>query len=165
MRTNRTSLSNDKIGSLITLIVGILVVAFSFAFCAPMVTNAYEDRRLLTEGTKTTGVITDVNFRSGARGMDHKGIKVTYRANDKAFYSVWIEEKYYSHREGDRATTTERLMRSPMVVFYDPDKPSRAVIENRESSLTYGWAFFISTILFGALIIWAGLFKTPEEKK
>lgn len=153
VRKNRTDLRSNTISA---LSVSLVIAVCGLILAWHDVSEAYDDRRLIAEGTQVSGVITDVKFDIYKNRGDRskKTVTVSYKA-DRSTYIVESEMDYRERREGTTLTVEKNLINTERNVFYDADDPSNSVVQGWEDSLIgaylYG-GFFIILGLGGAVI-------------
>lgn len=130
----------------------LLVLAFVFlggglGIGLPRVFEAWEDRQIVSDGARVTGVISDVDFTS--RRARLTAIKtVTFTAGGATEYTAEGRERVNERRDGPRDAIAENLLGDRVTVFHDPTDPRRNVVEDHEASLAA--PLFLVVFLGGA---------------
>ena len=119
--------------------------------------DAHIDRKVRSEGFRTVGVVTDVNFYSGARGSEYKVLTITFLTTDRSVYAKGFRERYNSKREGSKSAVSDELHGNKMIVYYDQSEPSRSVIEDSTESYTAAALLITFSAAFGISFIHTGV--------
>lgn len=138
------------------LIAGLLVFFGGSIVGIGMVLDAHTDRRVLSEGVRTIGVVTNVGFSTGGRQHEYKDLTVSFLTLDRSVYTKGSRGRYYAHIDGSKPAAAEALQGQRMVVFYDRADPSKSVIEGAPKSFAEGYLVIIFSAAFGASFIWTG---------
>lgn len=144
------------IKSLSLLVAGLIILVGGSAVGISNVVDAYSDRKLLSEGVQTIGVVTAVNFSTGGRGNEYKDLTVSFLTTDRSVYAKGFRERYYSKAEGSTSEVTDELNGQRMTVFYDRADPRRSVVEGGVQSYTAAYLVIITALAFGASFIGTG---------
>ena len=159
-RSQRDGLARGKytrMGKGIAFLTAGLVILFGGnALGVGMVLQAHDDRRVLAEGVRTTGVITRVEFSTSGRQKEYKELTVSFLTEDRRVYAKGARERYYEHIDGSKSTVADEMHGEKRVVFYDRSDPSKSVIEGAPQSFTAGYLVITLSVGFGASFIWTG---------
>lgn len=116
----------------------LLVIAFVFlggglGLGLPRVFEAREDRQIVSDGARVSGVISEVDFTS-RRGRLTAVKTVTFTAGGTE-YTAQGRERVSERRDGSRDAIARSLLGDRVTVFHDPTDPRRNVMEDHEASL------------------------------
>ena len=145
-----------KAKATVFLIAGMVIFFGGFTLGVGMVLEAHDDRRVLDEGVRTTGVITNVEFSTSGRQKEYKELTVSFLTEDRRVYAKGARERYYEHIDGSKSTVSDEMHGEKRVVFYDRSDPSKSVIEGEPQSFTAGYLVIMLSVGFGASFIWTG---------
>lgn len=130
-------------GALFIILIGIFIAGVSFL--------PYNiDRNLMDRGTRTEATVVDFKEYKGGRGSDQKATTFSYTVPDGATYIV--EEKKAS--KGSEFPD----MGSKHPVYYNPDRPQKAVVEGWEKKFGAGGVAGGIAVLLGTGLILAERF-------
>ncbi|WP_341392694.1 DUF3592 domain-containing protein [Arthrobacter sp. G119Y2] len=138
------------------LIAGLVIFFGGNTLGVGMILQAHDDRRILEEGVRTTGVIISVKFSTGGRQKEYKELTVSFLAEDRRAYAKGARERYYEHIDGSKSKVADEMHGEKRVVFYDRSDPSNSVIEGAPQSFTAGYLVITLSVGFGASFIWTG---------
>ncbi|MBP3044362.1 DUF3592 domain-containing protein [Arthrobacter jiangjiafuii] len=142
------------------LLAGLVIFVGGSTLGVGMVLEAQDDRRVLAEGVRTTGVITKVEFYTDRRRHSYKDLTVYFLTEDRRVYGKRTLERYYDHVEGPESTVADQMHGEKRVVFYDRSDPGNSVIEGATQSFTVAYLVILLAAGFGAAFIrsgWVGL--------
>lgn len=136
------------VNTVIGIVIGVIMLVAGLFEMTNLNTLARNDRELLSGGTSTQGVVTDIKFDVNGRRKkeDQKTMTVVYTASDGVEYSIEEKEPYRTKKEGSPSEVSNELLNKEVTVFYDPAQPGQAVVEGWEASSTIGYiggGFFI----------------------
>lgn len=155
--------SRRKTKALLWLVVGIVILVGGNAVGIGNVLDAHADRKIMSGGVRTVGVITNVEFSSGGRGAEYKDLTVSFLNDHNRVYAKGLRERYYSHAEGPKAAASTALLGKERTVFYDRADPNKSVIEDSPESFTAGFLLMALSLGFGASFIRTGAAGLDRE--
>lgn len=142
------------------LLAGLVIFLGGNAAGVGIFLEAQDNRRVLAEGVRTTGVITKVEFYTDRMRHSYKDLTVYFLTEDRRVYGKRTLERYYDYVEGPESTVADQMHGEKRVVFYDRSDPSNSVIEGDVRSFTEAYLVILLAVVFGSAFIrsgWAGL--------
>lgn len=155
-----------EVDPLTTLLSGLFILLVGVFLGADYVSEAREEQRIVAEGTRTVGTVTDVNFKSGH--SKHRGarkiIDVSYSAGSRGPHTVTYRDSYRSKTEGSKEEVRKKLVGTEVGVFYDPAHMDKAVVEGEASSIAgaYRWGAIVGG--FGLLFALIGAWEMKQKR-
>ena len=161
---------NRKTDPVTTLLCGVIVLVIGVYIASGNVPEAREDQRIMAEGVRTVGTITDVQakkVRSSSRGAgqgSRKVMDVSYSDNRGQNHVVSYREPYRDAEEGSEEAVRKRLLGTEVGVFYDRSDPGKAVVEGDDASVAGAYALGIGMGLFGLVFVAAGVWELKKRR-
>lgn len=161
------ALTSSRWGNAISgIIVGILVIISGVILGAHYYSLAAKDHRILAEGVKTVGTVTDIQFdiRSNKKNHSEKTVTVSYTTQNGEDHEVDSTTRYNMSREGSTQNVEDQLLNQEKTVFYDPDNTSNAVVEGWQEKYSHSYVpggFFIA---MGVLAIGISAYSLSENR-
>ncbi|MBP3043711.1 DUF3592 domain-containing protein [Arthrobacter sp. zg-ZUI227] len=153
-----------------TLLCGVIVLVFGIYFGISNVSEAKEDQRIMAEGVRTVGTITDVqtkkgrSTRSGVSGGGRKVMDVSYFDKYGGNHSLSYRETYREKKEGSQEAVEKKLVGTEVNVRYDRSDPGKAVVEGDETSVTGAYVWGIGVGLFGLVFVAVGVWELKKRR-
>ena len=138
------------------LVAGLVIFVGGSAAGVAQVLEAHDDRRVVAEGVRTTGVITKVEFYTDRRRHSYKDLTVYFLTEDRRVYGKRTRERYYDYVEGPESKVVDQMHGEKRVVFYDRSDPTNSVIEGATQSFTVAYLVILLAVCFGASFIRSG---------
>lgn len=175
---SRPVTSRDKVRlsiySIASLIIGSIMLVQGIVNGVSWANYAHEDRDLIAEGARATGVITDIelNIRHGRGTESYTIFTVSFTAeNGKTYTHIDDNEPYRSREDGDLEEVSKKWLDKEVTVLYDPSDPNNAVVEGWENSISMAYAGGILLSISGLGVLAFGftniraLFKAKTEQQ
>ncbi|WP_354181928.1 DUF3592 domain-containing protein [Arthrobacter sp. UYP6] len=143
--------------SLAWLVAGLMIFVGGNVVGIGNVLDAHNDRKLLSGGVRTVGVVTNVGFSTGGRGSEYKDLTISFLAENSSVYAKGLRQRYYSKTEGSKSAVSDELQGKEITVFYDRSDPSKSVIEGSPESFTAGYLLIALSLGFGASFMRTGV--------
>ncbi|MCC9204107.1 DUF3592 domain-containing protein [Arthrobacter sp. zg-Y769] len=133
------------------LMIGAFLLIVGIVFGVIDLGDAREDHRLMADGVRTQGVVTEVDFERMRKRSMRKVISVAYDVESGRTHSTSYSERYRRKKEGSTSDVYWEMVGSKVPLFYDPAHPGKAVVEGDErsfsgASLRGGGAVLMSTM-------------------
>ncbi|MCQ1952077.1 DUF3592 domain-containing protein [Arthrobacter sp. zg-Y238] len=152
---NHAAGNDDKSPRLESVWPGALFIMLIGMFIAITAFIPYNiDRRLMNNGTSAEGTVIDFDEQS-SRGSTTKVTTVSFTDSDGGTHT--IEE-----RAGVRTATPD--IGSKHTVYYNPDRPDKAVVEGWEKSAGSGFGAGGFFIMFGVSLVVMEKFSSKRAK-
>ena len=160
---------NRKTDPVTTLLCGVFVLVFGVYIGISSVSEATEDQRIMAEGVRTVGTITDVRAKKSRKSGpaaqgSRKVLDVSYSDKYGGNHSLSYKEIYRDKEEGSEEAVKNRLLGTEVHVFYDRADPGKAVVEGDEKSVAGAYALGVGTGLFGLVFVAVGVWELKKRR-
>lgn len=117
------------------------------------------DYRLVNNGDSVEGVVINIDEESGGRGASHEVSTISYTVDGKDYT---IEEKQAMGKLNGFVPTEKG---SKVTVYYNPDKPNKAVAEGWEKNGTTGYVAGGIGCALAVFIVASTVIKSKKDEK
>ena len=123
------TVKNNPVG---LILLGLLLLVLGGIIGGDMLVSGYSDQRVIRDGTRTEGTVTDVQERAGSKRR-YERVTVTYRAAGGGEFTVTDSKRRRSIGFTPTSVDTRQT------VYYRPDDPTDAVILGWDAKLLDGY--------------------------